>query len=85
MKLRGFTPGTNLETLKVTAHFIGTLFIRSLERVQRITEAMKLRGYRGRFPDFYRFEIKPIDWILGLVWFFVSVGIYVAQKLLITE
>lgn len=85
MKLRGFTPGTNLETLKVTAHFIGTLFIRSLERVQRITEAMKLRGYRGRFPDFYRFEIKPIDWILGLVWFCVSVGIYVAQKLLITE
>lgn len=79
MRLRGFTPKTDLETLKITGQFIGTLFVRSFERVQRITEAMKLRGYKGRFPDFYHCKARPKDWGLGILWIGISAGSYMAQ------
>ncbi|MCX7822727.1 MAG: cobalt ECF transporter T component CbiQ [Syntrophobacterales bacterium] len=79
MTLRGFYPKTNIETFKVIGQFIGTLFLRSFERVQRITEAMELRGYKGQFPDFYHFKSKPGDWILGLLWVGISFGLFIVQ------
>lgn len=81
MRLRGFTPQTNLQTLKVMGQFVGTLFVRSFERIQRITEAMKLRGYRGKFPNFYEFKARRTDWALGLLWILISAGIYLADSL----
>lgn len=50
MRLRGFTPGTNLHTMKSYGHFIGQLLVRAVERAERIDEAMRCRGFAGRFP-----------------------------------
>jgi len=79
MRLRGFEAKTGMETLRIVGSFIGTLFVRSFERIQRITEAMEMRGYRGHFPGFYPFKAGTKDWILGLLWFAISAGLYTTE------
>jgi len=58
MQLRGFYPRTDRETLKALGNFCGMLFIRSFERTERVLDAMKARGYTGRFPEP---EAQPIQ------------------------
>jgi len=79
MKLRGFEAKASLETLRIIGSFIGTLFVRSFERIQRITEAMEMRGYRGHFPEVYPFEARTKDWMLGMLWLAISVGLYTTE------
>jgi cobalt/nickel transport system permease protein len=81
MKLRGFTPRTDTQTLKTTGQFLGTLFVRSFERIQRITDAMALRGYRGQFPGFHKFKAGIHDWSLAILWFAISTGLYFFDSL----
>ncbi len=49
MRLRGFRPRFNRHTLRSLGYLIGMLLVRSLERGERIMQAMKCRGFRGRF------------------------------------
>lgn len=50
MRLRGFEAGTNLHTLQTYGHFIGQMLVCSFERAERVMEAMRCRGFHGRFP-----------------------------------
>jgi cobalt/nickel transport system permease protein len=45
MKMRGFTPGTNLHTYRSYANLVGMLLVNSFDRSERVYKAMKLRGY----------------------------------------
>jgi len=38
-----------------------------------------MRGYRGHFPGFYPFKARTKDWILGLLWFAISAGLYTTE------
>jgi cobalt/nickel transport system permease protein len=49
VKVRGFEPGSNLHTYRTYAYLIGTLFIKSLERGERVYKAMLCRGFDGTF------------------------------------
>ena len=49
LKVRGFRPGTNRRTYRTYAYLVGTLLVRSVDRAQRVSAAMKCRGFRGRF------------------------------------
>ncbi len=48
--LRAFQPGTNVRTWQTCAMLLGMLFVRAHDRATRIWEAMRLRGFTGRFP-----------------------------------
>lgn len=50
MRARGFRPQSNRHTWRSYGNLIGMLLVRSLDRAQRIEEAMLCRGYSGRFP-----------------------------------
>ena len=50
MRVRGFTPRTDLATMRTVGNCFGMLFIRSFERTERIHEAMRSRGYQGHLP-----------------------------------
>lgn len=50
MKVRCFTPGTNIHTYKSYAYLVGMLLVNSYERGRRIREAMICRGFTGKFP-----------------------------------
>ena len=64
-KVRGFQPGTNLHTYRTYAYFIGMLLVRSFERSGRILDAMKLRGFHGKFYVLHQYHIGPFDYVLA--------------------
>ncbi|MBC07998.1 cobalt ECF transporter T component CbiQ [Thalassospira sp.] len=50
MKLRGFKARNNAHTYRSFGYLFGMLVVRSLERAERVLEAMKCRGFSGHFP-----------------------------------
>lgn len=50
MRMRGFRPGSNRHTWRSYGYLFGMLFVRAIDRAERVEEAMRLRGYSGRFP-----------------------------------
>ncbi len=80
MSVRGFRPRTNGETFRVFGNFLGMLFVRSLERTQRVHEAMVCRGYQGEFPMLERFQGQRRDWLLGGFWFLLGVGMILSDR-----
>lgn len=61
MRLRAFRPRCNRHTFRVLGYLIGMLLIRSLDRAERVHEAMKCRGFRGRFYVLEHFRIASAD------------------------
>lgn len=53
------------------AGLLGSLFLRSYERAERVYLAMCSRGYTGKMDIIHSSRIKPVDLL-----FFVSAGIY---------
>ncbi len=49
MKLRCFRPGFNRHTFRTYGYLVGVLLIKSIDRSERILDAMKCRGFRNRF------------------------------------
>jgi cobalt/nickel transport system permease protein len=55
IKIRGFQPGTNLHTYRTYAYLIGMLFVRAAARAQRVNQAMRCRGFKGKFYSLQSF------------------------------
>jgi cobalt/nickel transport system permease protein len=53
--------------IKVFIRIIGTLFLRTLERAERIYSAMLSRGFQGDIPILKPFHIKAIDLVFVAV------------------
>lgn len=51
---------------RVTGSMVGSLFIRSLERSERVYSAMLSRGYDGRVLILRRYKMNRIDWSIFL-------------------
>jgi cobalt/nickel transport system permease protein len=61
---------------QVTGGMAGSLFLRSLERSNRVYHAMLARGYHGEFPRLYNPPISPANWI------FFGFGLLIISSLL---
>lgn len=59
--------GSILWRAKIVGNVAGQLFLRSLERSDRIYHAMLSRGYQGRFLTMHLHKLSPVDWIAGAV------------------
>jgi cobalt/nickel transport system permease protein len=55
IKIRGFKPGTNLHSYRTYAYLIGMLFVRAAARAQRVNQAMRCRGFKGKFYSLQSF------------------------------
>ena len=66
-KVRGFRPGTNLHTYRTYGNFIGMLLVRSFDRARRIMDAMKCRGFVGKFYVLHHYEMRTNDYLLPAV------------------
>lgn len=64
MKIRGFQPRTNLHTYRSYAYLVGMLFVRAANRADRVHQAMRCRGFDGRFHSLAVFPSHP-----GNQWF----------------
>jgi cobalt/nickel transport system permease protein len=61
-KIRGFRPGSNMHTYRTYAYMVGMLFLRAAERAERVSQAMKCRGFTGRFVCLCEFPGGPGNW-----------------------
>ncbi len=78
MLLRGFHPGFNVHTFRTFGNLAGMLLVRSIDRAERIHDAMKCRGFCGRFHVLTPLTIKVMDIFFavamasvigGIIWF----------------
>lgn len=67
LRLRGFRPGCNRHTFRTFGYLIGLLLVRSMDRSERILEAMKCRGFHGRFYVLAPFRLVAADVVFALV------------------
>ncbi|MCK4539429.1 MAG: cobalt ECF transporter T component CbiQ [Candidatus Krumholzibacteria bacterium] len=67
MKTRGFIPSMRIHTYRSYAYLTGMLIVRSLERSERVMEAMKCRGYDGEFHVVSHFHFEKRDAIFLLI------------------
>lgn len=76
MQARAFVLRTDMHTWRSIGYLIGMLLVHSLERSERIMDAMKCRGYKGQFYLFdemalshhdYRFMALFIPFLCALV------------------
>jgi len=58
---RGFRKRTNIYTLSITGKLIGMLFVRSLDRSERVFNAMVSRGYDGNLKTLVEFDMRKLD------------------------
>jgi len=65
MRARAFRPGLNAHTLRTFGYLVGMLLVRALERAERVLEAMKCRGFDGRFHLLDDLRAGPRDWAFG--------------------
>jgi len=81
MRVRGFRKRTNLETIRAMANFLGMLFVRSFERTERVFDAMRARGYKGRFPEPAQLRLRTMDFVVSAGWLAVGVALIVYDRM----
>ncbi|MCC2096691.1 MAG: cobalt ECF transporter T component CbiQ [Hyphomicrobiales bacterium] len=62
MRARGFRPGLSRHAMRSYGNLIGMLLVRSIERAERVDEAMRCRGFTGRFPMRGVRPLTPFDY-----------------------
>jgi cobalt/nickel transport system permease protein len=67
MKTRGFRPRLDRHTYRSFGYLVGMLLVRSLDRAERITAAMKCRGFRGHFfmLDHFAFSRRDVPFCVA--------------------
>lgn len=50
IRARAFAPRLSMHSWRTFGNFAGMLLVRSIERAERVDEAMRCRGFSGRFP-----------------------------------
>lgn len=65
MKMRGFKPRTDIHTYRSFAYLVGMLLVRSFDRSKRILDAMRCRGFKGKFYIIDHYEMKRSDYALA--------------------
>ncbi len=73
MKLRGFRAGSSLHALRSIGYLLGMLFVRSIDRADRIVEAMKCRGFDGHLYVLEKFALRVRDAVFVFV-FLAALG-----------
>jgi cobalt/nickel transport system permease protein len=58
--------GSRWWQLRVIGNMVGTLFIRSYERGERVYAAMLARGFDGHSRTLNRLNFKPVDAYFGI-------------------
>lgn len=68
MAIRCFRPSAGLRTYQTYANLVGMLLVRSLERADRVHQAMLCRGFNGAFWMLDHFAWKAYDTAFLALW-----------------
>ena len=85
MKVRCFSPKTDLHTYRSFAYLLSTLLVRSFDRSERIYDAMVLRGFEGMIPALCHPVLQSKDIFISIVMLFCLIGLGVMEWTTITQ
>jgi cobalt/nickel transport system permease protein len=74
--LRGFRNRANRATWRTLAQVVGVTLLRSLERTERVRQALACRGFQGRLRTLHEFRTRPSDWAKSAVGLILAVGLW---------
>lgn len=78
-KIRGFQPGTNINTYRTYSYVIGMLFVRSAGRAERVHQAMLCRGFKGKFYSLQEFQTGMAGWLFSIIMTVSIIGLIVME------
>jgi cobalt/nickel transport system permease protein len=81
MRARGFVPRLSRHTMRSYGNLAGMLLVRSIERAERVDEAMRCRGFDGRFAMRSIPALKRLDHQFATATAAVVMAILVADQL----
>jgi cobalt/nickel transport system permease protein len=67
LRVRGFRNRASVHAYRTIGHVSGTLLVRSYERAERVAQAMRCRGFAGRFYSLHRFRTRLADVALTML------------------
>jgi cobalt/nickel transport system permease protein len=71
MRVRGYRNRLSVHSYRTAGHVAGTLLVRSAERAERVGQAMRCRGFDGRFRCLVEMRTGAAD----IVFFLLTVGV----------
>jgi cobalt/nickel transport system permease protein len=74
-RIRGFRPGTNANTYRTYSFLIGMLFVRAVVRAERVHQAMRCRGFKGKFYSLQEFQTNTKSWVFAIMMMIFIVGL----------
>lgn len=81
MRARAFATRSNWHTWRTLGNLAGMTLVRSMERAERVHEAMRCRGYAGRFPLASPEAFAPRDAVFGLGAALIVTALLAADRL----
>ena len=79
IKIRGFKSKTTLHTYKTFAYVVGMLLIKASERADRVYNAMRCRGFTGKYNSLSDFQINIQSFIFILIMTGFTIGIILLE------
>jgi cobalt/nickel transport system permease protein len=67
LRVRAFHSRVNVHSYRTIGHVAGTLLVRGHERAERVGQAMRCRGFDGRFRSLTEFRTTLADVLLWMV------------------
>src|SRR5207237_9891052 len=61
LRVRGFRNRAGVHSYRTIGHVAGTLLVRGHERAERVAQAMRCRGFDGRFRSLHAFRTRGAD------------------------
>jgi cobalt/nickel transport system permease protein len=75
LRVRGYRSRAALRNYRTVAHAAGALLVRSHDRAERVAQAMRCRGFDGRFRSLTEFRTTPADVLLFAAFVMTSAAI----------
>ncbi|CAB4326172.1 cobalt ECF transporter T component CbiQ [Brucella sp. 191011898] len=79
MRVRGFHPRSNMHTWRTFGNLAGTMVVRSIERAERVDEAMRCRGFSGTMPATPATAAQRRDAVFASLFFCAMFGLLLVE------
>jgi cobalt/nickel transport system permease protein len=79
---RGFRPQATRHGYRALGHVAGAVLVRGADRADRVADAMRCRGFEGRFHSLAEFRTNGRDVVFCLLAVLIAAGLLVWDRLL---
>jgi cobalt/nickel transport system permease protein len=79
MRVRAFRPALNVHTLRSYGYLTGMLLVHAFDRSERVLEAMRCRGFTGRFHTHRHMHTRRADWAFAAGLAVALIGVFATE------